>query len=170
MDQEAFRSFFDKTMPALRAYVIQCSRTVDIADDIVQEAFVRFLKTAPPTLSESQMRAYLYRTVENLIVNRWHRVQREHRIMVDAANNPLPQRLSEMDAMTNDMTKALSRLDPKQRSLLWLAYVEGFDHKEIAAAANVKEKSVRVLLFRARSTLLGILKSAGIGLEDRKDL
>ena len=154
-------------MPALRAYVIQCSRSVDIADDIVQEAFVRFLKTAPPTLSEAQMRSYLYRTVENLIVNRWHRAQREHEIMQEASNRPLSVGHPEAEAMTNDMANALSQLDAKQRSLLWLAYVEGFDHKEIAAATNVKEKSVRVLLFRARQTLMGILKHAGIGREVR---
>jgi RNA polymerase sigma-70 factor (ECF subfamily) len=162
MDQEAFRSFYDKTMPALRAYVIQCSRSVDIADDFVQEAFVRFLKTAPPTLSEAQMRAYLYRTVENLIVNRWHRAQREKTIIRETAHEP-PLHRPAMDAMTEDMANAFSQLDPKQRSLLWLAYVEGFDHKEIAAATNLKEKSVRVLLFRARQALMGILKNAGIG-------
>lgn len=165
MDQESFRSFYERTMPALRAYVIQCSRSVDIADDFVQEAFVRFLKTAPPALSEAQMRGYLYRTVENLIVNRWHRDQREQRIMQEAAHDRLSVHHPEMESVTNDMSNALSQLDPKQRSLLWLAYVEGFDHKEIAAAANVKEKSVRVLLFRARQTLVGILKSAGIGRE-----
>ena len=165
MDQESFRSFYDKTMPVLRAYVIQCSRSVDVADDFVQEAFVRFLKTAPSTLSESQMRAYLYRTVENLIVNRWHSVQREHEIMRETAHGPLPARHPAREAMTDDVANALSQLDSKQRSLLWLAYVEGFDHKEIAAAVNVKEKSVRVLLFRARQTLMGILKSAGIGRE-----
>src|SRR4030095_16416962 len=106
MDQEDFRSFYDKTMPALRAYVIQCSRSVDIADDIVQEAFVRFLKTAPPTLSEAQMRSYLYRTVENLIVNRWHRVQREHEIMQEASKGPLTVHHPQLDEMTNDMADA----------------------------------------------------------------
>ena len=165
MDQESFRSFYDKTMPALRAYVIQCSRSVDIADDFVQEAFVRFLKTAPSTLSEAQMRAYLYRTVESLMINRWHSVQREQSIMRKAAHESPAVDDRVMNAMTDDMANALSQLDPKQRSLLWLAYVEGFDHKEIAAATNVKEKSVRVLLFRARQTLIGILKHAGIGRE-----
>jgi RNA polymerase sigma-70 factor (ECF subfamily) len=111
----------------------------------------------------------LYRTVENLIVNRWHRAQREREIMREAANGPVSIRRPEMDAMTKDMANALSQLDPKQRSLLWLAYVEGFDHQEIAAAANVKEKSVRVLLFRARQTLMGILKQAGIGWESGRD-
>src|SRR5262252_5735121 len=165
MDQETFRSFYEETMPALRAYVIQCSRSVDIADDIVQEAFVRFLKTAPPKLSAAQMRSYLYRTVENLIVNRWHRAQREHVILREASSGPLSARPPQSETMTTDMANALSQLDQKQRSLLWLAYVEGFDHKEIAAVTNVKEKSVRVLLFRARQALIEILKHAGIGLE-----
>jgi hypothetical protein len=41
------------------------------------------------------------------------------------------------------------RLKPAERALLWLAYVEGFDHSEIAAA-GIRSKSIRVLLFRAR--------------------
>jgi RNA polymerase sigma-70 factor (ECF subfamily) len=41
---------------------------------------------------------------------------------------------------------------------LWLAYFEGFDHGEIAAALGLREKSVRVLLFRARRKLALILK------------
>ena len=49
--------------------------------------------------------------------------------------------------------------------LLWLAYVEGFDHREIALALRVNQKSVRVLLFRARKKLAGILTSQGIGPE-----
>jgi DNA-directed RNA polymerase specialized sigma24 family protein len=49
--------------------------------------------------------------------------------------------------------------------LLWLAYVEGFDHREIAAAKGVAEKSVRVLLFRARKALAAILSRAGLGPE-----
>jgi DNA-directed RNA polymerase specialized sigma24 family protein len=39
-----------------------------------------------------------------------------------------------------------------------LAYVEGFDHREIADAAGVKEGSVKVLLFRARKALAAVLE------------
>jgi DNA-directed RNA polymerase specialized sigma24 family protein len=41
--------------------------------------------------------------------------------------------------------------------------VEGFEHREIAEALRVKEKSVRVLLFRARKKLARTLESAGLG-------
>jgi DNA-directed RNA polymerase specialized sigma24 family protein len=44
-----------------------------------------------------------------------------------------------------------------------LAYVEGFDHREIAAALQLRERSVKVLLFRARKKLAGILSEHGLG-------
>jgi DNA-directed RNA polymerase specialized sigma24 family protein len=43
--------------------------------------------------------------------------------------------------------------------------VEGCDHREIASAVGVKEKSVRVLLFRARKALSNLLQRAGFGPE-----
>jgi RNA polymerase sigma-70 factor, ECF subfamily len=45
----------------------------------------------------------------------------------------------------------LEHLKPKERELLWLAYVEGMDHAEIAAATGLGRLSVRTLLFRARN-------------------
>jgi DNA-directed RNA polymerase specialized sigma24 family protein len=45
---------------------------------------------------------------------------------------------------------------------LWMAYVEELDHGEIAAASGVGEKSVRVLLSRARDAFAGILNRLGL--------
>jgi RNA polymerase sigma-70 factor (ECF subfamily) len=56
-----------------------------------------------------------------------------------------------------------ARLKPQEQSLLWLAYVEGFDHREIAIALQLRERSVRVLLFRARRRLASLLGEQGIG-------
>ena len=110
------------------------------------------------------MRAYLYRTAENLIINRWHGLQREQAfagtLKTELSHTPAPD-------VTNALEHALSQLDSRQQTLLWLAYVEGFDHKEIAAAANVGRKSVRVLLFRAKQKLLAILDEMGIHSENR---
>jgi RNA polymerase sigma-70 factor, ECF subfamily len=163
MDQAAFRLFYEKTAPALRAYAIRSCGSVDVADDLVQEAFLRFLRsTSAASLAEPQMRGYLYRTLESLMVDRWRRLQRERELAVDTTREPAASDTGEMDP---DMTHAFSQLDHKQRSLLWLAYVEGFAHKEIAATTGVKEKSVKVLLFRARQKLAAILKRAGLGSE-----
>jgi len=156
MDHAAFRLFYERTVPKLCAFVIR-SCGPEVADDIVQEAFLRFLQSAPTEkLSEAQMRAYLYRTVESLVVNRWHRRQRDERIAKEIESAPFA---SGSDPADDTMSRAFASLDPKHRTLLWMAYVEGFDHKEIAVATNVGEKSVRVLLFRARQMLLRLIKS-----------
>ena len=159
MDQASFHVFYKKTAPALRAYAIRSCGSIDAADDIVQDAFLRFLRSAPvELLSEAQMRGYLYRTVETLIVDRWRRLQRE------TERTTAPQSFPETRE-ESDVSHAFSQLDPKQRSLLWLAYVEDLDHKEIAAAAGVKVSSVKVLLFRARQKFVALMKSIGVDSE-----
>lgn len=49
--------------------------------------------------------------------------------------------------------------------MLWLAHVEGFDHREIAGMLGLEPASVRVLLFRARKRLVAILTKLGLGPE-----
>jgi RNA polymerase sigma-70 factor (ECF subfamily) len=162
MDQAQFRAFYQATAPALRAYICRSCGSVDLADDILQDAFLRFLRSAPPGMDEPQRRSYLYRTAESLIADHWRRWKREQRWDVES----MFQKETPPDReLADDMTRAFRQLKPDQRSLLWLAYVEGFDHREIAAARGVQEKSVRVLLFRARKALAAILERAGLGPE-----
>src|SRR5204863_3295687 len=111
---------------------------------------------------ERGMHAYLYRTANSVIVDNWRRHQREIE-----RNLEFPFRRGQAAAhyVDDDLETAFVQLNPQQRSLLWLAYVEQCDHREIAAAVGVKEKSVRVLLFRARKALAGLLQRSGIGPE-----
>jgi RNA polymerase sigma-70 factor (ECF subfamily) len=50
-----------------------------------------------------------------------------------------------------DVHAALQTLKPRERELLWLAYVEGMSHHEIASATGLQSLSVRMLLYRARN-------------------
>ena len=163
MEQAAFRSFYQKTAPALRAYIARSCGSIDVADDILQEVFMRFLLKAPAGMSEAAMRGYLYRTAESLTVDHWRRSKREQ--ARNLAAHELGRNSEEPHTDADDVTRALGELKPQQRTLLWLAYVEECDHREIAAASGLNEKSVRVLLFRARKALARILTRAGLGRE-----
>ena len=55
----------------------------------------------------------------------------------------------------------LQHLKPRERELLWLAYVEGMDHAEISASTGLNRLSVRTLLFRARNRAKQFLAPAG---------
>jgi RNA polymerase sigma-70 factor, ECF subfamily len=159
MDQAAFRRFYEETAPALRAYIARGSGSIHAADDILQDVFMRFLVKAPPTLDAAGMRGYLYRTAETLIVDRWRQRKREGTRDREAAElRPEPAHPN----LNDDVNRAFRELKPEQRSLLWMAYVEEFDHRQIAAATGVKEKSVRVLLSRARKAFAGVLNRLGL--------
>jgi RNA polymerase sigma-70 factor (ECF subfamily) len=58
-----------------------------------------------------------------------------------------------------DLARAMERLKPRERSLLWLAYAQGCSHEEIAASLGLKASSLKALLFRARRRLVSLLKS-----------
>lgn len=53
-------------------------------------------------------------------------------------------------------------LTTRERALLWLAYVEGESHEEIAASLGLGRLSIKVLLFRAKRRLRALLKSRGV--------
>lgn len=60
-------------------------------------------------------------------------------------------------ALRVDVERVFEKLRPRERAMLWLAYVEGADHREIAEAVGVGVRSVRVLLFRARRRLATLM-------------
>jgi len=152
MNQTAFREFYSKTAPALRSYISRSCGSYDLAEDIMQEAFLRFIRTAPTNMEGPAMKGYLYRTADSLLIDHWRREKRSKRWSLEMLfRKEAPDR-----GASDDMSEAFRELKPQQRSLLWLAYVEGFDHREIAEAAGVKESSVKVLLFRARKALAAV--------------
>jgi RNA polymerase sigma-70 factor (ECF subfamily) len=153
MDAESFGAFYARTARSLWVYLYRVTRNATDADDIMQEAFCRFLGNGPALDDEQQCRRYLYRIASNLLVDRWRRQQREQVSELDERTlGHDPRRLEHEDVL-----QVLARLAPRERALLWLAHVEGQSHEEIAHALGLARGSVRVLLFRARERLREML-------------
>ena len=53
---------------------------------------------------------------------------------------------------------ALAQMRPRDRQLLWLAYAEGYSHREIAEVTGLASASIRLLLFRARRKIARLLR------------
>jgi RNA polymerase sigma-70 factor (ECF subfamily) len=152
VDQEAFRVFYHRTNRALWAYLVRISRRPDIADDLLQESYCRFLSATLPEMDAAQSRSYLFRIATNLLRDRWR-----HREVPDELSPSKPCCEDDPETRT-DVRRAFDQLTPRERQLLWLAHVEGFDHREIAGLTGLKMRSVRVLLFRARGHLARALR------------
>ena len=160
MTEEAFRIFYEQTARPVWLYLVKMTGDRRLADDLLQESYYRFLRASPSVESDDHRRHYLFRIATNLV--RDHR----RRPRVDRAelgareeNVPTPGAvdLSERTARHIDLERAMERLKPRERSLLWLAYAQGCSHEEIAATLGVKTASLKALLHRARRRLLGLL-------------
>src|SRR4030095_3759714 len=62
-----------------------------------------------------------------------------------------------------DLQRAMARLRPRDRELLWLAYAQGSTHREIADSLGLKAGSIKLMLFRARRRLADLLRGRGYG-------
>ena len=162
MDEAAFQELYAETAAKLRAYIRRAARETALADDIFQETYFRFLRANVQHLDPRQTKAYLYRTATSLLVDHWRRAKRER---LWGMKTFFDERAPDKKPMGEDTARLFAQLKPQEQALLWMAYVEGFDHREIAEALEFSEKSVRVLLFRARKKLAGLLTAQGLGPE-----
>ena len=152
MEEESFRLFYNRTATPLRAYLAATLRNRPLADDLLQESFLRFLQAELPAEDEHR-KNYLFRIATNLM--------RDH--FRNARDVPLSDagsgaKLDEDVARREDMRRIMEELNPRQRELLWLAYVEQFSHGEIASMVGAKTESIRPMLARARQSLAGLLR------------
>ena len=161
IDEARFEAFYRSTAAPLRAYVVRVMGHATPGDDIVQDAYLRLLRAPPPTRDPDQLRAYLFRIASNLVHDYW-RQQRRERDSTDRDTSE-PNTVGPDIPLRLDMARLFEQLRPQQRHLMWLAYVEGADHREIAAALGLRERSVRVLLHRARRKLATLLRQRETG-------
>ena len=156
-DEERFRLFYEQTARPLRAYLLRALCDISKTDDLLQESYLRFLKAKLPTdMEDGHRRNYLFRIAANLLKN-------EHGPVVTQPLSDDHAIVSGSDRIANsyDMSQLLAGLKPRERELLWLAYVEQFSHREIASMTGSKPQSIRPMLARARTKLAAMLRVAG---------
>ena len=160
MTEEAFRTFYELTARPVRVYLARMTGDDRLADDLLQETYYRFLR--------SNVVVRERRPSPPLPVSHRHQPGARpsppaaRRSAVDDAAEPRPtlhasRNVAERAARRIDLQRAMARLKPRERSMLWLAYALGWSHEEIAASIGVKTGSLKPMLHRARQRLAGLL-------------
>jgi RNA polymerase sigma-70 factor (ECF subfamily) len=151
MDEQTFLALYAATAKPLWAYLARLSGRPDVANDLLQETYCRFLTAHPRHVQPAEARPYLFRIATNLLHDRWRKGE-------DAPWSEPPETAFERDLDTQiDVRDLMLQLKPRERELLWLAYVEGMTHSEIARATGLHSMSIRILLFRARQKAAELL-------------
>ena len=165
VDESTFASFYEHTKHSLWLFVARTMRDDARADDIFQESYIKFLQSDMEHKDEMKMKSYLYRIAANLMRDHWRKQKRERRWFAAGETEVPVKNGARGIELRQDITDALQLLNHQQRSMVWLAYAEEYSHREIAEMLNLREKSVKVLLYRAKQKLLEIFKHKGISSE-----
>jgi len=157
MDSDAFAGFYQRSAPGLRAYLVRVSGNAALADDLMQESYLRFLCATRPEGGEVNYRRYLYRIATNLLRDQWRRPGAACIEDVPEQFLAARDRLSSIDSQAM-LEPALARMRPRERQLLWLAHAEGYSHREISEITGLSAAGIRLLLFRARRKIARLLR------------
>jgi len=140
------------------------------ANEVVQEAFIKFILAAPELDTKERALAYMRATINNLSLNVIRaRGSRPNLVALDsdtsaerlaeiAVENYIPADVSMSAAEDAAIIKlALAQLSPAERAALVMWEMEGRSTSEIASELGIKESSVRHTVSRARASLRRVL-------------
>ena len=146
-----FDTVFDDLYPGLFRYCHRLIGDADVADDVAQEAFVRFYERQVQGTAEG-VKGWLFRTAIHLVRDR-HRTRENRKRLLEA--NPVSPSGEEPPDLHVERGEDVARVRQAMKSLkdrdceMLLLRHEGFSYREIADALDVAATSVGTLLARA---------------------
>jgi RNA polymerase sigma factor (sigma-70 family) len=162
-----FSSFYTKNRSELITHANRIMKDKAKAEEITQEAIVKFMLAAPELESDQHALSYLHRTIENLCIDIFRAENRRPNLValddasaeVESAwqvsgDHSLAISAAEDAAV---IRQALSLLSPAERAALVMWEVEGRSTAEIAKELGIKESAVRHTVSRARASLRKVL-------------
>jgi RNA polymerase sigma-70 factor (ECF subfamily) len=141
-----------------------------LADEILQDTFVEVLGKIGTYTGEGPFAAWIRRIAVNKCLmhlrSGWQRYGVDmsrgeaHPGLGEPADQREPEGFAERVQARHDLELALARLSPVSRAVVWLHDVEGFTHKEIAAAMGKTVSFSKSQLARAHDRLQAFLDEA----------
>ncbi len=127
---------------------------VEIAKDVVQETFIRFLTEKP---RPDNLGGWLYRVSRNLALDIVRKEKRRMRLNegLDEKHEASPETTATLRV---DLGRAYTKLTPEQREVVFLKVQEGLSYKEIADTIGKPAGTVGWMLHEALKTLAGELR------------
>jgi RNA polymerase sigma-70 factor, ECF subfamily len=154
-DERAFRSLAQRHAAGAHRVARRIVGNEALAEDIVQDAFLRVWVNAPRWRPDAAFRTWLYRIVINLCLNTKRRPADLPLTMAGDPVDPAPDAGAVLELRGRDETlaAAVDRLPARQRAAIVLTYQEGLGNAEAAAVLGTSVSGVETLLVRARRSL-----------------
>jgi RNA polymerase sigma-70 factor, ECF subfamily len=155
-DRVAARSIYDAHVGAVHSLASRMT-SPDRAAEVTQDVFVRAFARLHQFRGQSALRTWLHRITVSVALNA-RRLDHSNRFVnFDETNSAISD--PERDPiLVRRLHEEIDGLPEPLRTVFILRVVEGYDHAEIAHMLNVRERTSRAHLCRARSILRAALE------------
>jgi RNA polymerase sigma-70 factor (ECF subfamily) len=162
-DPVAFDAVFAAYRRRLYAYFVRMTRRRDIAEDLLQETFMRLATHAKQLTPDTRLAAWLF-TVGHRLVISWARAQQVRAQLAGdlPAREPEGNTRSPLEALADSqaqlaLERAFDALPAAYREIALLVGIEGLQPTEVAEILGLRPDAVRQRLSRARTQLAASL-------------
>lgn len=164
LEGQALNDLLVAEVQSMRRFAYSLTGSVDDANDVVQSAVERCLKSGVPVTGS---RAWLFRVCKNLWIDEIRRQKRKPMNEFDEASINTHQEFTELNGTEanlarreelDDMAAALASLNDDQRIAISMSAIEGMSYEEISTALDIPLGTVMSRIARARVTLTQRLK------------
>lgn len=145
-DTRAFEAFYRENAAHLHGFLVLLLGTPQAAEDVMQETFLQLWRRTNGFHPDGSLRAYLFGIARKQAAEWWRQRDPSRETTVEDTE----QSKAEASSLVGDV---FARLDPDQRSLLWLREVEGQSYAELSEILGIPVGTVRSRLSAARQEL-----------------
>lgn len=162
-DVHAFQGLYERHHRAVFAFLLRSLGDRGIAEDLLQETFLRVFTRRQEYRPVAAFRTWLFTIARNLVIDHIRKRRADPHTSteetLEAVTDPaaLPGELAEARELSGRLEKAVGRLSPSQREVLLLSRAAGLRHEEIGEVTGQSPAAVRVGLHRALRELRSLL-------------
>ena len=160
MEKDILEQLYRIHTKAVYLYLYTLCHNHDLAEDLMQETFLRALCSLE--IARSELLPWLLTVARNLYLDTWRREKRlekeiERRKMETVTGEGILEMMIQKERNQN-LYQAIQKLKDIEREAVVLYYFAGISQEEIGSILNLSYGNTRVILYRAKKNLKKLLE------------
>ena len=164
-DDNGFIDIIKDYKDGLILYLNNFTENIFIAEDLAEDTFVKIVTKKPRFSGKSSFKTWLYAIGRNIALDHL----RKNRVS-ETSYDEVPELKEETETLEAQyikkedqiiLHKAMGKLSPQYKQVLWLVYFENFSNQETAVVLKKSVRNVETLLYRAKQSLKSELNKEG---------
>ena len=151
-------------------YLYSIAGDIQKAEEYAIDTFIKLYTDKPVFRGESAFKTWLYTIGRNIAYDGMRRKPKYAEVPLDDAHDLSEAASLEKEYIRDEerimLRRTIQKLRPEYSQILYLIYIEGFDHSEAGAIMKKSGKQVRDLLYRAKGALKKELEKEGFVYEE----